>query len=261
MSLIFALPSIRALSAITGNQRGVVRDSCASAFVYIRTLILSALIIAIAGSVITLINLHDIDVGFIFDSIAYERYATTAALALIPNMSIWYMAVLTGGTIFMSGSESYMALNGTVSFSGVHMSIPPYYDLAMSWFGLPLLITGLVIAVTAVYQTLRDDDRYIHKGLTAAGISAVVVWVISICADIGFSVVVMRDRASFLMTSASFTNTLFCALMISAAVVVVYFARKSPDFDNIIKKVARPRIAYLLSLVAIILVGFTGRLA
>jgi hypothetical protein len=260
MSLIFALPSIKSIFVKSRQPQGFAKGSFASALMYIQTLLLSALIVAVVGAVITIYNILQAGDSFLIGNTIYEDYVTTTAIALVPNMGIWYMSIFTGGAINISGKAPLMALNGSVTFSGVEMSMPPYIDLQMSWFGLPLLITGLVIAVMAVYQTLRDDDKYITKGLTAAALSAVVVWIISTCADIGFTVASMNERVSFLMSSSSISNMLSCAIIMCIAVGVLHFARKSPSFDKVVEKVARPKVAYALSLASILFVGFTGRL-
>jgi len=134
----------------------------------------------------------------------------------------------------------------------------------MSWFGLLFVVAGVWVAVAAVYKLLRDDDRFVVKGIATAGVSSVAMWILSSSAAIMvdfrsfYGIGRLSDSMDAAITSASFENFMLCALIMATAVIIVYAARRSPLFDRFVAKAARPGIALLVTAVAAALAALTA---
>lgn len=212
-------------------------------------------------------------------------------IALIQNLAVWCMSLLTGGSLVLTSSglsflTRFFSLNsvyertlGTEYADEISIFNPiarvrdisaepfgiyfdsDYFTMDVTWFGVLLLVAGLLISLAAIYKTLRNTGSFaVSAAITISG-SAFLMWFFSTCAalavDIDFNFGFGEEGFFAKLSSASFINVLLCVLVISCAALIVWGARKSPGFDNVVKKLANPVIALTVTVVAVIVACLT----
>jgi hypothetical protein len=266
IALVFSMPGWRRIAESLGRRFKVLGLSGTVAIRYVRFMLLAGLIWTVISWVVNLIVINsEIDAfgGDIFENIG--SILGVGILAL-PNTAISQMAFLTGGSFSATISANLFAgMSGNIeivsSAFGFQYSMPGFPGIheSYSWLGLLVLVAGLWIAVSTIYILLRNEKKLMINGLAAAGVSAVAMWAVSALATIALNFTYSgygeRMRGNVSIGTASFANLLICAVMMVAAVFVVFLARRYPSLDNFLDKAAKPGIAYIIT--ALIAIVFT----
>jgi hypothetical protein len=266
IALVFSMPGWRGIAESIGRRYKVLGLSGAVAIRYVRFMLLAGLIWTVISWVVSLIIINSEREALAFGSDIFENIGIILGVGILalPNTVISQMAFLTGGSFTAKISNNLMGgLPGNMEISssafGFQYSMPGFPGIheSYSWLGLLVLVAGLWIAVSTIYILLRNEKKLMINGLSAAGLSAVAMWAVSalttIALNYNYSAYGERMRGSVSIGTASFSNLFICAVMVIAAVCVVFLARRYPSVDNLLDKAAKPGIAFVVTaLVAIV---------
>jgi hypothetical protein len=257
VAFIFSMPSYKSMMEMVSKYNKASGSALAVVTRYIRMMLLSSLIMAGVILIYFLIRFNS--------EIDFNDLSLTGILTGLPNLAIWLMSFLTLGKFTFDGQ---MLGSGSGSMSagitGIQLTEYSQSMELLSWFGFLLPIAGLWIATTAMYKLLRDEDEtnVLIKGFSAAGLSAVAMWMVSYCASFAINLRMSHGRETerIVMTigTASFMNFLLCAVIVAIAAAIVYATKKSREFDNIVLMLAKPWIAYAVTAAATLILCLTA---
>jgi len=255
-AFIFAMPGLKAVLEKMRFRGRSIDAPFTVATRYIKLMLLSGVIVVIFAGLTfllrTFILFGPTNAGVFDESFGFFLLA-------LPNLAIYLMSLLTGGTFSTTSTEQMWGPFGfgdmSVNAFGVQAGEwGSWYYFQESWFGLLMLVAGLWIAVSAMYKVLRYDNNFTANGVLAVIVSAVFIWAVTFVATLGAGFNAIErgylERSAFSIGSASFVNLLLFGVMMLAAFGVVHLARRSPAFDRFLSRAASPAIACLVTATA-----------
>jgi len=256
ISLLFSMPKLSSIFNIQNEYSRLAGLSIGTALRYVKLMLSAGIVITVIVVVRTLIA---IDSDLMSRPEDFRAFVFILLVA-VPNMAIWYMSYLSGGTF----TSSYSMFDGWID-EYANLSSNAFGvqgAINVSWFGILYLLAGLWIAVAVVYKTIRNEEKFISGGLATIATSAVAVAIVSGAATIAFSASASVGWLEYgiisaSLSSASFVNFLLLVLVMTIAVFIVYAARKVPAVDKILGVLAKPAIAIVITIIAALVAVLT----
>lgn len=240
IALLFSMPKLHSFRSSEKIHSRIVGLSIGTAVEFAQMMIVAGFVIAVIASMYGLITFNS-ELNPTSDEFGMFAYGLLIAL---PNLTVWVMSFLTGGSL-IGEFDAYFSANAFGAELADRWST--LFDI--SWFGLLIIVAGLWISITTVYKMLRNVDDFMASGIMAVITSSAIMWVISRAATIALDSSIMNDNYMHISTASS-NNFLLTALFVAIAVVIVYLTRKVPTVDLIVKTLAKPAIALIVTAVA-----------